>query len=327
MSSTFLTRLRIGEILVDAKGVSRLYNPGPSWRTWRCSSRPSLLLLVIVVLTTPALERPRRPALAQDQGRSLGYSARYHAASLAAVFLALAVGILIGVGPRRQRRLRHRGEPARQPRGRHRGGPRRGRRAARPARPRAEPSPSAAYPALVSDTLRGPARSASIALGGPAGRRRGATSRTRWSRPGAELVEVAVVRRAPGRRGAGRRARPAVRRASPDDDGRLRGPRRGARRRSSCAGAASCSTGCADALFSRSSGEGGPLDGVVIVRAAREPPEDDEGRTDGLRRRPDRGHRGEPTPRSSAVERSDAAESCDPVLRARSASRPWTTWT
>ena len=28
MSSTFLTRLRIGERLVDAKGVSRLYNPG-----------------------------------------------------------------------------------------------------------------------------------------------------------------------------------------------------------------------------------------------------------------------------------------------------------
>ena len=29
MSSTFLTRLRIGEILVDAKGVSRLYRPAP----------------------------------------------------------------------------------------------------------------------------------------------------------------------------------------------------------------------------------------------------------------------------------------------------------
>ena len=28
----------------------------------------------------------------------MGYSARYHVASLAAVFLALAVGILIGVG-------------------------------------------------------------------------------------------------------------------------------------------------------------------------------------------------------------------------------------
>ena len=37
MSSTFLTRLRIGETLVDAKGVSRLYNPRPRGR-WRLSS-------------------------------------------------------------------------------------------------------------------------------------------------------------------------------------------------------------------------------------------------------------------------------------------------
>jgi len=28
----------------------------------------------------------------------MGYSGRYHAASLAAVFIALAIGILIGVG-------------------------------------------------------------------------------------------------------------------------------------------------------------------------------------------------------------------------------------
>ena len=41
MSSTFLTRLRIGETLVDAKGVSRLYNPGVSgWHLWRCSWPP-----------------------------------------------------------------------------------------------------------------------------------------------------------------------------------------------------------------------------------------------------------------------------------------------
>ena len=32
MSSTFLTRLRVGELLVDAKGVSRLYNPGVTRR-------------------------------------------------------------------------------------------------------------------------------------------------------------------------------------------------------------------------------------------------------------------------------------------------------
>ena len=53
MSSTFLTRLRIGELLVDAKGVSRLYNPGTGLRTWRCSSAAFLLLLVIVVPQHP----------------------------------------------------------------------------------------------------------------------------------------------------------------------------------------------------------------------------------------------------------------------------------
>jgi uncharacterized membrane-anchored protein len=57
MSSTFLTRLRIGEKLVDAKGVSRLYNPGPSIAHMGAFLGVFLLLLVVVVLTTPALER------------------------------------------------------------------------------------------------------------------------------------------------------------------------------------------------------------------------------------------------------------------------------
>jgi uncharacterized membrane-anchored protein len=56
MSSTFLTRLRIGETLVDAKGVSRLYNPGV--RGWQLGLfvLASLLLIVIVVISSPALE-------------------------------------------------------------------------------------------------------------------------------------------------------------------------------------------------------------------------------------------------------------------------------
>jgi len=57
MSSTFLTRLRIGEKLVDAKGVSRLYNSGPSLAQMGTFLGVFLLLLVVVVLTTPALER------------------------------------------------------------------------------------------------------------------------------------------------------------------------------------------------------------------------------------------------------------------------------
>ncbi|MGH2922811.1 MAG: putative cytokinetic ring protein SteA [Solirubrobacterales bacterium] len=55
MSSTFLTRLRVGETLVDAKGVSRLYNPGTSLRHMAMFLAAFAVLLTIVVLTTPAL--------------------------------------------------------------------------------------------------------------------------------------------------------------------------------------------------------------------------------------------------------------------------------
>jgi uncharacterized membrane-anchored protein len=55
MSSTFLTRLRVGELLVDAKGVSRLYNPGVSGRQMALLLFALLFLLAIVVTTTPAL--------------------------------------------------------------------------------------------------------------------------------------------------------------------------------------------------------------------------------------------------------------------------------
>ncbi len=56
MSSTFLTRLRIGETLVDAKGVSRLYNPGTSVGQLALFMAASAVLLVIVVLSSPALD-------------------------------------------------------------------------------------------------------------------------------------------------------------------------------------------------------------------------------------------------------------------------------
>lgn len=55
MSSTFLTRLRIGEVLVDAKGVSRLYNPGLTTGPLMMFLGAFLVLVVIVVLTSPAL--------------------------------------------------------------------------------------------------------------------------------------------------------------------------------------------------------------------------------------------------------------------------------
>jgi len=56
MSSTFLTRLRIGETLVDAKGVSRLYNPGMGAGHLSLFLGAFLVLLVIVVVTSPALD-------------------------------------------------------------------------------------------------------------------------------------------------------------------------------------------------------------------------------------------------------------------------------
>jgi uncharacterized membrane-anchored protein len=55
MSSTFLTRLRIGEKLVDAKGVSRLYNPSSSLAPLGLFIVAFLILLTIVVITSPAL--------------------------------------------------------------------------------------------------------------------------------------------------------------------------------------------------------------------------------------------------------------------------------
>jgi uncharacterized membrane-anchored protein len=55
MSSTFLTRLRIGETLVDAKGVSRLYNPGVRGLQMWAFLAVALVLIVVVVLSSPAL--------------------------------------------------------------------------------------------------------------------------------------------------------------------------------------------------------------------------------------------------------------------------------
>jgi uncharacterized membrane-anchored protein len=55
MSSTFLTRLRVGEILVDAKGVSRLYEPRPGLTPLLVVIAAGLIALAAVVLLTPAL--------------------------------------------------------------------------------------------------------------------------------------------------------------------------------------------------------------------------------------------------------------------------------
>lgn len=55
MASTFLTRLRVGEILVDAKGVSRLYRPTAGRGPMIIVTLAAMLALVVVVVTSPAL--------------------------------------------------------------------------------------------------------------------------------------------------------------------------------------------------------------------------------------------------------------------------------
>jgi uncharacterized membrane-anchored protein len=55
MSSTFLTRLRIGDKLVDAKGVSRLYNPGAGLGPLAPFLGAFAILLAILVVASPAL--------------------------------------------------------------------------------------------------------------------------------------------------------------------------------------------------------------------------------------------------------------------------------
>jgi uncharacterized membrane-anchored protein len=55
MSSTFLTRLRIGEILVDAKGVSRLYHPRPGPTPLLVVVLAGLIAMIAVIWLTPAL--------------------------------------------------------------------------------------------------------------------------------------------------------------------------------------------------------------------------------------------------------------------------------
>lgn len=55
MSSTFITRLRLGEKIVDAKGVSRLYRPAPGIWPVLLLLAVGVLALVAVVLATPGL--------------------------------------------------------------------------------------------------------------------------------------------------------------------------------------------------------------------------------------------------------------------------------
>jgi uncharacterized membrane-anchored protein len=55
MASTFLIRLRVGEILVDAKGVSRMYRGTLRGRDAALLVGAALLAIVVIVAISPPL--------------------------------------------------------------------------------------------------------------------------------------------------------------------------------------------------------------------------------------------------------------------------------
>jgi uncharacterized membrane-anchored protein len=55
MSSTFITRLRVGEILVDAKGVSRLYRPSAGGGPIAVVALAALATLIVIVISSDNL--------------------------------------------------------------------------------------------------------------------------------------------------------------------------------------------------------------------------------------------------------------------------------
>ena len=186
MSSTFLTRLRVGEILVDAKGVSRLYRPRPGAAPILLLALTGLLVLVAIVAAHAGPARRRRPPVAQAPGparhRRLGPRKAPPDTLPPDAQLPLPRPVarrrLPGARDRAAARRRDRRQGARLQRraGRARLAARRRARARRPsATTRATSSRSArrsrraAYPALVGGRLAG-RRIALIELGGPSDR-------------------------------------------------------------------------------------------------------------------------------------------------------------
>jgi hypothetical protein len=236
----------------------------------------------------------------------LGYSARYHAASLVAVFVALAVGILIGAGlgddlvSGTEESLREslegdiedaRGEADEL--------------SAELERERA--FSSRAYPALVGDLLRG--RRVGVLAYGDLPADVSGDIESALDPTGADLVEVAVVRRPPDVAALASELGPGSAKALEEDPvaelerlGRVLGEQ-------FVLGRGRLLSRIRDNLFSRSSGEGGRLQGVVVYRAPLGDLEGEEraetdsletGLTDGV------ADSGVPV---VGVERSDASES------------------
>lgn len=194
----------------------------------------------------------------------MGYSARYHAASLVAVFLALAVGILIGAGlgddlvSGTEENLRESLQ----------GDIERARSEAddlQIALDRERAFSGRAYPALVGDRLEGQ-RIGVLALG-DLSPELSADIESALEPTGAELSEVAVVRRPPDVAALSSELGPKSADALEEDPAsalRDLGERLGD---SFATGRGGLLTRIRDNLFLRSSGEGGRLDGVILTRA------------------------------------------------------------
>jgi Copper transport outer membrane protein, MctB len=240
----------------------------------------------------------------------LGYSARYHAASLVAVFLALAVGILIGAGlgdnlvSDTEANLRDslegdiedaRGEADE----------------LQVALDRERAFSTRAYPALVGDRLQG--REIGVMAFGDLSAELAASIDAALEPTGAELVEVAVVRRPPDTAALASELPPRQGEEIQQDPAELEelGEVLGDQ---FATGGGRLLTRTRDNLFSRSSGEGGRLDGVILARASLGELEgEDLANANALESGLTRGVADSGTT-AVAIERSDASESSIPFF-------------
>ena len=235
----------------------------------------------------------------------MGYSARYHAASLVAVFLALAVGILIGAGlgdnlvASTEDNLREslegdiesaRGEADE----------------LQTQLDRERAFAERAYPALVSNRLAG--QDIGILALGDLSPALSSDIEAALEPTGADLSEVAVVRRPANVSGIASELGPKSAKAVQEDPAELEdvGQVLGT---NFAQGGQGLLGRVRDNLFSRTSGEGGRLDGVILTRASTEDlSAEDRANSDALERGLAEGV-AESGATGVAVERSDASES------------------
>ena len=106
LASTYLTRLKVGQRLVDARALPTLYAGRVRPRHLLLVLLAGLIALAAAIATTPVGQEwaePARPARHRPDRRPARtvqvISFRNHVVTLVAVFLALAVGIVLGGGP------------------------------------------------------------------------------------------------------------------------------------------------------------------------------------------------------------------------------------